>query len=507
MAGKKIKPLRIKLGLLTVLLMILCSSLAAHEVLFVETGMRYWDPIQTYNGYTLFATRGISYLIDMEGNVVHSWPMGKNPRLLDYNGHFIDYNSNKQKDTHLIKEMDWDGNTVWQFSEERGDYHPHHDFVRIYNKKLGAYSTLYIANKDLSTEECIQAGYDPAQGAVKEPQMDAIVEVDMAGNVIWEWWFFDHLIQDFDPEKDNYAGTGKTIADYPGRLNINIPGRPIKRDWLHCNSIAYSEELGQIVINSVNGEFYVIDHQGTFVTGNPADSVSLASGPKGDFLYRFGDPARYGQGDPPSIKTDWTKSTTGHKQIGGSHNAHWIDQGLPGEGHLLVFNNGQYLFERTSQSYIFEINPFLANKENNSGRYINPPDAGYYKWDTKDQKNTHKQTKLISNQVVWIYAAKSNQAFFSHIGSSAQRLPNGNTLICSMTDGHIFEVTAEGEAVWEFINPVTKDGILSVIPDTYPMHNQVFRAYRYGADHPALQGQDLKPGKPMVPKQGIQKLK
>ncbi len=99
----------------------------------------------------------------------------------------------------------------------------------------------------------------------------------------------------------------------------------------------------------------------------------------------------------------------------------------------------------------------------------------------------------MEGQVVWSYQSKSPQGFFSHIGSGAQRLPNGNTLICAMTEGHFFEVTAEGELVWEYINPVTRDGAVKVLPDSLPMTNAVFRAYRYSPDHPALQGKDLSP--------------
>ncbi|MBC8427793.1 DUF1566 domain-containing protein, partial [bacterium] len=194
---------------------------------------------------------------------------------------------------------------------------------------------------------------------------------------------------------------------------------------------------------------------------------------------------------PPSILEDWTQSTSGHKQIGGSHDIQWIDPGLMGEGNFLVFNNGQYLSERTPQSYVFEINGFLDAKGNDTGNYVNPPDAGYYILESP--KDTHKAKKQMSNQIVWLYASKSNQGFFSHIGSGAQRLPNDNTLICADTEGHLFEVTSEGELVWEYINPVTKDGILEVMPDNIPMTNAIFRAYRYGPDHPALAGRDLTP--------------
>lgn len=454
------------------------------------TEMRYWDKTKAYNGYTLFGAAGTSYLIDMEGNVVKTWRLGTNPRFLD-NGNLLDATTDDPSGFGGLREVDWDGNTVWNYVEARSNYHPHHDFTRIFNKKLNAYTTLYIANRDITQEECIAAGCDPKNGPYTGAQMDVIVEVDMQGKIVWEWGFLDHTVQDVDPTKANYVGAGKTIADYPGRLNINLPGRPVRRDWLHCNSLDYNPELDQIVINSVQGEFYVIDHGNTFLPNDLAGSLKLAAGPAGDFLYRFGDPARYQQGDPPSILQDWTASTTGHKQIGGSHDIQWIKPGLLGAGHFLVFNNGQYLFERTPQSYIFEINGYLKAPQQDSGKYVNPPDAGYTRWVSEDMQNTHKQPKQLSNQVVWTYSSKSNTAFFSHIGSSAQRLPNGNTLICASTEGHAFEVTASGELVWEYINPVIRNGVLKLLPDSYPMTNSMFRVYRYTADHPALAGKTL----------------
>ena len=486
-------------GLLATLAITLLAAGSAHAYESIQgpTELRYWDETNAYNGYTLFAASGKTYLIDMAGRLVHTWSIGTNPRLLD-NGHLLDAATDDPSGFAGFKELDWDGNIVWQYKETRTGYAPHHDFVRIFNTKLGQYTTLYIANKTVTNEQCLAAGCDPADAPYTGAQMDAVVEVDMAGNVVWEWWFFDHVIQDLDSTKANYVGAGKTIADYPGKLNLNLPGHPVRKDWLHCNSMDYNAALGQIVINSVQGEFYVVDHDGTFTAGDPAASISQAATSAGDFLYRFGDPARYEQGDPPSILEDWTSSTTGNKQIGGSHDIQWIKPGLPGAGHFLVFNNGQYLFERTPQSYIFEINGYLDASKAETGRYVNPPDAGYTTWVPENTKDTHKQPKQMSNQITWIYTSKSNQSFFSHIGSSAQRLPNGNTLICADTEGHLFEVTAGGDLVWEYINPVTKEGAVKVLSDSYPMTNSVFRAYRYAADHPAFQGHDMTPGEPIT---------
>lgn len=460
--------------------------------LFEPTELRHWDESKTYNGYTLFGSGGKTYLIDMKGNVVNTWPIGTRPRLLE-NGNVLDTTPDNPRTGQGFRfnEMDWDGNLIWEYSESRDSYLPHHDYTRIFNKKLNAPTTMYIANKSISHDEAVAAGCNPRNVPDDGGQMDAIVEVDMAGNVVWEWCFFDHVIQDIDPNKPNYVGRGKTIADYPGKINLNL--RPLRRDWLHCNSMDYNAELDQVVTNSVAGEFYVIDHGNTFIPGDPKGSLALAAGPLGDFLYRWGDPSRYGQGEAQSI-VERGELSTGHKQIGGSHDIQWIKPGLPGAGHFLVFNNGQSLFEPINQSYIFEINGFLDAAGTNTGNYVNPPGAGYYTWEPEDTRNTHKRPKQMSKQIVWIYCSKRNTAFFSHIGSGCQRLPNGNTLICAMTEGDIFEVTPDGEAVWEYINPITSSlGIVEVLPDCYPMSNSVWRAYRYGAEHPALANRDLSP--------------
>lgn len=58
----------------------------------------------------------------------------------------------------------------------------------------------------------------------------------------------------------------------------------------------------------------------------------------------------------------------------------------------------------------------------------------------------------VQKQIVWEYTAKNQKDFFSAIRGSAQRLPNGNTLICESDKGHAFEVTAEKEIVWEYWN-------------------------------------------------------
>ncbi|MEI6914586.1 MAG: DUF1566 domain-containing protein, partial [Armatimonadota bacterium] len=166
-----------------------------------------------------------------------------------------------------------------------------------------------------------------------------------------------------------------------------------------------------------------------------------------------------------------------------------IGTGLTGAGHFLVFNNNQYSFQRTPQSYVFEINPFLNSTGTDTGSYVNPPTAGYNTWTF--EKDTMKASQQLSKQVIWKYGTLSNLTLFSHFGSSAQRLPNGNTLICATTEGYMVEVTSDGTVVWEYINPVTNAGVVTAIGDDLPMTNAVPRAYRYAPTFAGFSGHDL----------------
>ena len=60
----------------------------------------------------------------------------------------------------------------------------------------------------------------------------------------------------------------------------------------------------------------------------------------------------------------------------------------------------------------------------------------------------------VTTGVVWEYRAEPPSDFHSRWRGSAQRLANGNTLICESERGRAFEVTPGGEIVWEFWNPM-----------------------------------------------------
>jgi hypothetical protein len=78
-----------------------------------------------------------------------------------------------------------------------------------------------------------------------------------------------------------------------------------------------------------------------------------------------------------------------------------------------------------------------------------------------------------SGEIVWEYKDGYQMNFFSPFISSAQRLPNGNTLITEGLFGRIFEVSAQHQIVWECISPfLAIDALLGE-------NNAIFRGHRY----------------------------
>ena len=90
-----------------------------------------------------------------------------------------------------------------------------------------------------------------------------------------------------------------------------------------------------------------------------------------------------------------------------------------------------------------------------------------------------------TDETVWEYWGNPSHTFDSHFISGCQRLWNGNTLICEGLWGRIFEVTPEGEVVWEYISPYksAEDKGMSTGDQS-----TVFRAYRYAPASPEIGG-------------------
>jgi hypothetical protein len=85
---------------------------------------------------------------------------------------------------------------------------------------------------------------------------------------------------------------------------------------------------------------------------------------------------------------------------------------------------------------------------------------------SRDTKGGFEPAKLV-----WSYTAPKKKDFYSFFISGAQRLPNGNTLICSGANGTAFEVTPDNETVWKYVNPVKGTGTM---PGGRPVGNPSF---------------------------------
>ncbi len=435
------------------------------------------DDEDSYDGYTLFAPIGYTsaYLIDNQGRLVHSWDCGYEPGQSCYlleNGHLL-YSAKPEisnpvfsggGEGGMIIEFDWDGSVIWQHKISDSTELQHHDIEFMPSGNI-----LVIAWEYRGYAECVEAGRDTSLLSWGELWPDKIIEIEPvypdSGRVVWEWRAWDHLVQDYDPTKENYG----VVGDHPEKIDLNYyVGVSAGRDWLHINAVDYNPEFDQIVLSIHNlHELWVIDH-GTADYDDPASGIAEAAGPAGDLLYRWGNPAAYDRGFPPD------------RVFFGQHDAQWIEPGLSGEGDFLVFNNGIGDFPPPFHSSIIQITPPVDAL----GNYSYTPGTAYE-----------------PSAATWTYTAVPDTAFFSPNISGCQRLPNGNTLICEGAVGRFFEVTDAGEIVWQYINPVDRDGIHYQGEEL--VMNNVFRCYRYGPDYSAFDGRDLTPGNPIELYEGM----
>ena len=170
---------------------------------------------------------------------------------------------------------------------------------------------------------------------------------------------------------------------------------------------------------------------------------SLGVTQNGDLLFSFRQTSVVGIVDKATGEFRWK---WGRGELSHQHDAAYLEN-----GHVMIFDNGSHR-RGPSYSRVVEVDP-------------------------------------ETDEITWEYRGDPQVSFYSHNVSSAERLPNGNTLIGEGQSGRIFEVTSSGDIVWEYISPFstgsTEEGL----------SNSIFRAHRYAPDHPALAGRDLDPGR------------
>ena len=338
-------------------------------------------------------------------------------------------------------------------------------------------------------DEAVKAGRRPELVPEAGLWPDMVVELEPVppddARIVWEWHAWDHMIQNHDPDRDNYDDP----AAHPGRIDINGDGEAqemdaeeleqlkalgyvsedtdeedLRSDFFHTNAVDYNAELDQIVLSTPRfNEVWVIDHSTTTAEARGSEGGRWGRG--GDLLYRWGNPRVHGRGGDED------------QLLFAQHDSSWIPAGSPGAGNLTIFNNGKSGPEG-DYSAIVEIEPPTSEP----GRYVMGATG-----------------QVGPSELAWSYEAPDKTSFHSGFISGAQRLPNGHTIICSGAQGRFFEVTPAGEIVWEYWTPFSGN---VRNPDGSPPHPidmagyAVFRATKIAPDHPALSGRKLRPLEP-----------
>ncbi|MFD4867134.1 aryl-sulfate sulfotransferase [Streptomyces sp. NPDC058412] len=143
--------------------------------------------------------------------------------------------------------------------------------------------------------------------------------------------------------------------------------------------------------------------------------------------------------------------------------------------------------DRADGSVLWHIGPDVLAQQHHphelAGGNILVFDNGTYRDTTSVPYSRVLELDPRTGKEVWSYQDNPPQNFYSPYMSSAQRLPNGNTFIAEGSFGRLFEVTPEGDVVWEFVVPQFRsfgDGV--GLESSAGAQNSVFRAYRYSAD-------------------------
>lgn len=419
----------------------------------------------TDDGFVLLAPVSYTntYLIDKCGREVHRWSSAYRAGQAAYllpDGSLLRAGANTPLNAAfnaggrggIIERMDWNGAVMWSYAISSASECQHHDIKALPNGNV-----LALVWELKTAAEAAAAGRNASQiGAAT--WSEKLVELRPIGSnqatVVWEWHAWDHLVQEADPAKANYA----PVAQHPELVHVNYNASAAQPDWLHFNAIDYNPALDQILL-SVHGlnEVWVIDHSTT--TAQAASHSGGASAHGGDLLYRWGNPAAYAQG------------TAASQKLFGQHNAHWLEAGLPYAGSIQIFNNGQGRPGGNSSS-VDVITPSV----NAAGQYSGPLPYG--------------PTALTAT-----YADATPTSFFAMNISGAQRLPNGNLLVCNGPAGRVFEVTSQGNKVWDYLSPVGMSG--PVAQGSTPTQNILFRAPFYASSYAAFAGRALLAGAPL----------
>ena len=422
------------------------SQAAAYEAFGGPTGVLRWEREAALDGYTLIAPyfSTSTYLIDMEGNVVHTWkseyPPGLHAVLLPDGSLLRPMRLGARAKAKVggpsggFQILDWDGKVVREFILNEADRITTHGVTPLPNGNI-----LCLGREFKTMAEAIAKGRDPRSlpvkgvfgldvGGVYGFWSPFVIEVAPDNSIVWEYHKWDH------------TGTGPDEFDI-NYMTPEVTPLGAALNWSYFNGVDYDPATDRVLITDRQfSEVYMIDKKTQ------------------KLVWRWGNPSAWGNGRRPEFAHD------GDQQLFGPHNPSFLP-----DGHIQVHDNG-WMRPTGNYSRVVEIDP-------------------------------------LTDEVVWEFRADRPMNYSTPYQGGAQRLPNGNTLVTSAATGHIFEVTGGSvpRVVWEFVAPWMKDdGASTFLSDHQAnswnfwvadghMANAVHRAARYPKDFPGFQGKTMTP--------------
>ena len=399
------------------------------------TGVTIYDPARTWNGYTVLSLLGTQavIVIDMNGREVKRWTDYNNsaggPARILPGGSVIAAAGARpphQEGTALVQ-RDFEGNELWSFSRNEQietrdgqtiwSSRQHHDWQRT-DFPAGYYSP-EAEPGTLGANTLLLTHTNHTVPAVSDALLedDRLIEVSPNGEIVWEWTAGEHI------DEFGFADDARAVI----RAAVGFSEARGSLDWVHINSATY---LGPNRWHDAGDARFAPEN--VIVSSRQASFLAIVDR-AGKVAWRIGP--------------DFSESEALRKigQLVGPHHPHMIPKGLPGAGNVLVVDNGG------SSGYGFA-NPIAPN--------------GYGAFARAYSRVL--EIDPVTLELVWSYVMPSQ--FFSTNISGAQRLPNGNTLITEGAPGRVFEVTSEGQIVWEYH--------VTYFSQTARPTNSVYRAYR-----------------------------
>jgi arylsulfotransferase ASST len=262
----------------------------------------------------------------------------------------------------------------------------------------------------------------------------AALEADWSGRVLWEVQHKDHHHDARKLKNGNVLllCLRPLSAEIAGRVRGGLPGS-------EADGVIYADYLVEMTTSGevawewrswkhLEPEAFPItrqDHRAEWTHGN-----TVAETAEGHILVSLRNISTVVMIDRATGKIIW--------QLGPPPLAQQHDPRPLPNGNILIFDNGTHRVDHPATfSRVIEVDP-------------------------------------RTNAIVWEYVEQSLFEFFSPYISGAQRLANGNTLICEGCHGRIFEVTRERQVVWEYVSPYFFQEA-----GRAGLNNWVFRAFRY----------------------------